>query len=256
MRLLALLQEFPFPPNNGMRSDISRRLAAMHALGHEVHAISWTGGRLDPVLGEAELAQARMLTASLEVLPVERGPRRVANMLRFPSQVAGRWPSPHSRAALLVRIRALAPDAVWVDGVHAGALGRWLATKLGVPLLYRSHNIEHRYLMEQTRLATGKNRVLIGANVLGMKRFERALLREATMFFDISADDLDYWRGTGLTNGKWLPPLADPTILAVADVLDSSRTVDLLFLGSLSSPNNIKGVNWYLTHLSSRRCLT
>ncbi|WP_177179048.1 glycosyltransferase [Sphingomonas sp. OV641] len=237
-----------------MRSDISRRLVAMRALGHEVHAISWTGGRLDPVLGETELAQARAITASLDVLRVDRGARRVANMLRFPSQVAGRWPSAEARAALLARISARmhALDAVWVDGIHAGALGRWLAEQLGVPLLYRSHNVEHRYLAEQARLATGKSRLLIAANVLGMKRFERALMRDATLFHDISADDLGYWRDTGLTNGRWLPPLADPAILAVADGPEVARTVDLLFLGSLSSPNNLKGLDWYLAHVHPR----
>lgn len=252
MRLIALLQEFPFPPDNGMRSDISRRLAAMHALGHEVHAIAWTGGRLDPVLDETSLAQMRMLTASLDVLNVERGARRVASMLRFPSQVAGRWPSLPKREELLAHLRPFAPEAVWVDGVHAGALGRWLALRLKVPLVYRSHNIEHRYLAEQARLASGGSRVSIAANIPGMKRFEYALLRDAKVFHDISADDLEYWRQAGLANGRWLPPLADPRILAAANGPDSSRSTDLLFLGSLSSPNNIKGLDWYLTNVHPR----
>lgn len=247
MRLLAILQEFPFPSNNGIRSDISRRLAAMHALGHEIHAISWTGGRLDPVLGETEWAAARALTASLQVLRVERGARRIANMLFFPSQVAGRWPSAAHRKALLSGLPKI--DVVWVDGVHGGALGRWLATQLSVPLLYRSHNIEHLYLAEQARLAEGINRLLIAANVVGMKRFERALLDDATLFYDISSDDLAYWRDTGLNNGRWLPPLADPAILAVAETSDEARTTDLLFLASLSSPNNLKGLDWYLNHI-------
>ncbi|WP_230771305.1 glycosyltransferase [Sphingomonas sp. Leaf4] len=249
MRIVALFQEFPFPANNGMRSDISRRLATLHALGHEVHAIAWTGGRLDPVLRDADVTAAARLTASLDVLPIDRGWRRVANLARFPSQVAGRWPTAGDRHALLDRLRARvpAPDCVWVDGIHAGALGRWLARALGVPLLYRSHNIEHRYLAEQARLARGRTRWRIAANVLGMRRFETALQRDAAQVFEISADDRDWWRGRGIAHNRWLPPQPDPMIASHS--ADGSRSIDLFFVGSLSSPNNQAGLAWYLGHV-------
>ncbi len=252
MRIVALLQEFPFPANNGMRSDISRRLATFHALGHTVHAIAWTGGRLDPVLGEEERAAAARLTASLDVVPIDRGWRRVANLVRFPSQVAGRWPGTRERHALLERLRTHVPDpdCIWVDGVHAGALGRWLAEAFDVPLLYRSHNIEHRYLAEQARLARGLARWRIAANVLGMRRFETALQRDAAQVFEISSDDLDWWRARGIGHNRCLPPQPDPAL--PGERSGTVRDIDLLFVGSLSSPNNQAGLAWYLHEVHPR----
>lgn len=245
MRFIGLFQEFPFPANNGMRSDISRRLGIFHALGHEVHALAWTGGRLDPILGDAELTAAARLMASLEVLPIDRGWRRIVNLARFPSQVAGRWPSGRERQALLERLRDRIPDpeCVWVDGIHAAALGRWLARAYGVPLLYRSHNIEHRYLAEQARLARGRTKWRIAANVPGMHRFEAALQRDAAQVFEISSEDLAWWRARGIRHNRCLPPQPDPALSH--DRAIGARDIDLLFVGSLSSPNNQAGLAWY-----------
>jgi glycosyltransferase involved in cell wall biosynthesis len=252
MQIVALLQEFPFPANGGMRSDVSRRLQAFHALGHEVHAISWTGGRLDPSVGAGEIADASAVTSSFQTLKIDRSIRRGLNLWRFPSQSAGRWPRNHEREDLLRKL-ALRKDEdryIWIDGIFAAPLGFWLSERLGIPLLYRSHNIEHRYVAEQARLASGANRLSISTNLIGLRALERRLHSAARMVYDISSDDLQYWRNEGFTNNTWLPPQFDPAISETSG--EVARDTDLLFIGTLTSPNNIVGLRWYLETVHPR----
>lgn len=173
----------------------------------------------------------------------------MVNMTRWPSQAAGRWPDRSARHALQQSLRDLGTnfDAVWIDGLHAAATGRWLANELKVPYFYRSHNIEHRYLAEQAKLASGKNKISIVANLLGLKRFEYQTLSNAGLFFDISPDDLKHWERQGLRNGRLLLPLMAPERgpTGVGDAQEETIS-DVAFVGSLSSPNNVAAVEWYV----------
>lgn len=255
MKLLAILVEFPYPANHGGRCDISRRLEAFQKLGWDVHAITWTGGRLEAPIREGDLARMNSVVTDLELLELDRGARRVLNLVRWPSQAAGRWPSHLERERLLRKYRSASAsfDAVWIDGIHAAPLGRWLAKQLAIPYFYRSHNIEFRYIGEQARLARGITRVSIAANLLGLRKLEEETLAEAALFFDISEPDLDYWRSKGLENGRLLSTLADPDMLELARSGDTETIAsDIAFAGSLSLPNNLAGLEWYLAQVHPR----
>ena len=248
MRIVHVLHEFPYPANSGIRCDMGRRLAAFAQLGHPVFAIGWLAAGEVP--DAADVAAFEALTDERELLRVGAGTaerlRRVWNLRRHPSYIAARIPPQAERKALIERVRAWRPDLIWLEGAHPSWLALELSRRLGVPLAYRSHNIEFRYVAEQARLApTLRQTLALRAGTWGLEAAEARLHREAARVFDISVDDMAYWRSRGLDNASWLAPQPDPAILATAAAPEAARDIDLLFMGSLSSPNNIAGLEWY-----------
>jgi glycosyltransferase involved in cell wall biosynthesis len=248
MRIVHVLHEFPYPANSGIRCDMGRRLAAFAQLGHPVFAIGWLAAGEVPV--PEDVAAFEALTDERVLLRVGAGTaerlRRVWNLRRHPSYIAARIPPNAEREALIARVRAWRPDLIWLEGAHPSWLALELSRRLGVPLAYRSHNIEFRYVAEQARLApTLRQTLALRAGTWGLEAAEARLHREAARVFDISVDDMAYWRSRGLDNASWLAPQPDPAILATAAAPDAARDIDLLFMGSLSSPNNIAGLEWY-----------
>lgn len=249
MRIVHVLHELPYPANSGIRCDMARRLEAFAALGHRVFAIAWTPAD-GPTTPEAITALKRV-TQEIALLPVGRDlpalTRRLWQLWRHPSYIASRIPIASERRALIARVRDFAPDVIWLEGVHPSWLALKLQRELGVPLLYRSHNIEHLYLAEQARLArSARQRLALTVGTWGLEQAERAVHAQATCVFDISADDLLFWRDQGFANTVWLAPQPDPAILAAGRNKSVIRDIDLLFVGSLSSPNNIVALQWYL----------
>lgn len=250
MKIAHILHEFPYPPNHGINCDMARRLEAFHALGHQVFAVSWASIAAGEMPSPQMQQRLQAVTAQQALLTIGSDPatrlRRIANLSRYPSYVASRIPPRSEREALIARIAAFDPDLIWLEGVHPAWLALELQTRLNRPLAYRSHNIEHRYLAEQARLATSPRRKLaLLAGTLGLERMERRLHARATQVFDISSDDLQFWRSQGLANNACLPTQPDSDILATIDSR-APRDIDLLYLGGLSSPNNIVGLRWFL----------
>ncbi len=226
---------------------MARRLEAFAALGHQVLVIAWVPDGQQP--SPANLARLAQSAGKVELLEIAADPatrlRRIWNLRTHPSYIAARIPTPGASAALIEGVTAFAPDLVWVEGIHPSWLALEIHRRLEIPLCYRAHNIEHRYLSEQARLARStRQKLALWAGTWGLARAENALHTAADHVFDISADDLAYWRDKGFTNGQWLAPQPDPDILAQAG--GQSRDIDLLFVGSLSSPNNIAGLKWFL----------
>ena len=56
--------------------------------------------------------------------------------------------------ALWASLDAFRPEAVWLDAIYPIWLARAAARRYGVPMFYRSHNIEHRYMRGQVDRAT------------------------------------------------------------------------------------------------------
>lgn len=251
MKIVHLLHEFPFPPTSGVRCDMGRRLAAFAQLGHRVFAVSWASVGAGEMPDETSRIELSRLVEQSALLPIGADLtskfRRMWNLRRYASYIAARIPSVEEQAALTARIADFKPDLIWLEGVHPFWLAMELRRRFHVPLVYRAHNIEHRYVAEQARLArSARLRLALTAGTWGLEAAERALHRTADVVYDISTDDLAWWQAQGYSNGKWLAPQANDAILAAADVDLARRTTDLLFLGSLSSPNNVAGLRWYV----------
>lgn len=247
IRLLVVSADVPLPANSGGRVDVWRRLCALHEAGVQVELICWRdAGRETEVQHAEALVALQNVCRGVTVATIEQSPwalaRRLALLPCMPSHAAARWSSLDRRTAL-GRARSFGPDAVMADGLFAATVGLWLSRQLQCPFLYRAHNIEHRYMAQQFRLARAwRSRLGIGVNRLGLQRFERRVWAAADAGLDISLDDLAYWRSQGITRAGWLPTIASTASGATATAPDPRW--DVLYFGNLNTPNNVAAVRW------------
>jgi hypothetical protein len=79
---------------------------------------------------------------------------------------------------------------------------------------------------------------------------ELEVQRRSLLVFDISEDDLQYWRSRGIAHNHWLP------VTFFDDSRPSipwkERAYDVLFLGNLHTPSNCFGVEWFLSEVVPR----
>lgn len=256
MRLLVLAPDTPYPPHRGGRADVWRRLLALRALGHElmlVHLHEPTG----PLAPQAEdLAVMERVVAARFSFPIKRSPwrtlRQLAGVCTMPWHAATRLPEPAEQGALYARIDAFRPELMWLDGPWFGPLAERIAAARGLGWAYRSHNVEHRYLRRQAAAAVSRrDRIAWRLACIGVQGLEWRLMRGARAVFDISMDDLAFWQARGLQRGHWLPPLPEAGVLPV---LPEPVAGDVVFVGNLATPNNVRGVE-FLTQLVWPRVL-
>lgn len=248
LKLVVIAQEFPFPPNHGGRADIWRRLRALKQLGYALYLVCWCEQDSPP--SAAEIEQVRQVVTGLHIITKRKG--LAANLQRLrhmlggtPSHAAARAVADDETTPLVAALRQFGATAVMLENPYGGLLARALCQALAVPLFYRSHNIEFQYFASQAAAASQlKNRLAWSLACWHLERFEQQLIASAQISFDISADDLGFWKARGIDNGHWLPPLSEAVFQSAATpVADAAQ---LLFLGNLNAPNNVQGVRWLI----------
>lgn len=257
MKLLVVPIETPLPANSGGRIDVTRRLRALRDAGHETALLTWHNVACDGEPPATLHDQLGRLCQTYHLARIERAMgesvRRLAHLWRLPSYAAARWAT-LDKPTVLRWARAFAPDVVVLDGLYGVAAARWLARELGVPWVYRAHNIEHHYMRDQRDCATSWTaRMRLNANLLGLRRAEEAAVRDAACTFDISLADAEHWRRQGHRAVHWLPTVVDADF---ADAMQAASTQaplwDLVYFGNLNTPNNVQAVQWLLTQVLPR----
>ncbi len=251
-RLTVFAPDVPYPPHRGGRADVWRRLLALRGLGVAVQLVCFYDDEPGKRPSDAELATLRAVVDDLLVFPIRKGPWRTAGRLlhlaSMPSHVSSRRLQAAELAGLRQRVIAHAPDHLWAEGPWCGDTVLKLSRACGIPMAYRSHNIEHLYLPRQAAAARRtRDRIAWTLAGIGLQRYERRMIRHARHVFDISADDLAYWQGQGVQHASWLPPLAESALTPQALEANANApapTLDVLYLGNLTTPNNIRGVEW------------
>lgn len=254
LKLLVVTNEIPFPPSHGGRVDVLRRLQALTRHGASI-------GMLITWCSDSELAQThaderlreQVPLGHLEVVEISRSWqarwRRLAGLWRQSLYVVTRSVPADKVAQLDAKARQLGVQLVLADGLFAGPLAEALAARLGVPLVYRSHNIEHQYLRRQARLARGaRSRLALWLASRGVEALERRLIHGARLVLDISRDDMAYWAGQGVRDIRWLPPYCPP----LPPPGQSLPPHDVAFLGNLFMPNNVDGLRWFVQEVWRR----
>jgi len=249
MRLTVICNEPPYPPFDGGRSDAWHRLQAFKKKGVVLQVITWQSERLGSLSAdhiEAMKAVAEDLIVCRIGFDIPSLLRRIWHLRRYPSYVAARVLKNSDYAAVLESVRAFQPDAIWIDQIYGGVLAQKLTKTLKIPMFSRSQNIEHLYMNLQLSAESRFTRKFALALVtLHLKSFEFEFLRASNLFFDISTDDLSFWRNEGFENGRWLPPLFS-RVSTNAPCSEPDK-YDVAFLGNLNTPNNVEGVKWLLT---------
>lgn len=247
MRVVVCAWDFPYPARGGGRADVWRRIEAMLQLGHEVMLVNLfdpSGPRV-PTPEALQHVDSRVAVRHSFAIRRSRSRtlRQLAGMIRVPWHVATRVPGPDDRAEILRKAQEFAPDLVWLDGPWFGELGRLLSRRLGIPMAYRSHNVEHVYLRRQAAAAAHRRqRVAWRLASVGLRRYQLSLMRDSAGVFDISLSDLEHWRAAGVERISWLPPLSELALAAPS--ADPVVPLDVLFVGGLRTPNNVQGVRW------------
>lgn len=249
MRILVCASYTPYPPTGGGRADIWRRILAFTKLGHSVALVN----QYDPAGPIPSTPQHRaemdeVLQARYSY-PLETGLarniRQIAQLPRLPWRTAKTLPADVDWQSITSMVHDFAPDLVWLDGPWVGAIGSELAAEHGVPIAYRSHNVEHVYLRRQAKASPVlRNRITWRLSALGLKRYELQLMKAASRVLDISLDDLEFWRNEGVADARWLPPLPE---LALSGPPEHTIPGDVVFAGGLRVPNNVDGVRWLVT---------
>ena len=248
MKIVVFSPDIPFPPNRGGRADIWRRIEAFVRLGHEVMLVNLYEPAGASAPKESELRVVDSVVARRFSFPIKRSAVRTISQLagcwRVPWHAATRIPDPAEFRLLRSDVAEFKPDLFWLDGPWFGVASFQLAAELSVSVVYRSHNIEHVYLPRQARAAVRwRDRLAWMVASAGLERFEYRMLRQAQAVFDISVDDLNFWKARGVPRLHWLPPLSE---LALREKPSEVVPGDVVFVGNLGTPNNVRGVEWLI----------
>ncbi len=251
MKIAYISCQMPYPATHGGLVDDWARLNAMKAAGADLALVTWYAEK-GHGLPKEHVQALRAVASVVHTLPIQGTwsdrCRRLVRLARWPSHVSSRIPSRQALQALWASLDAFRPEAIWLDAIYPIWLARAAARRYGVPMFYRSHNIEHRYMRGQVDRATSlRDRLAWSMNLPHLRRVEFDAWRQAEVVFDISMDDLAWWRKQGFAQGVWLPPLVNPEkARQLSGPLTQMPAFDVAYLGNLRTPNNVEGVLWFL----------
>ena len=233
-----------------------RRIKAFHRFGAELQLICWWW---DTPPSSEVIARIQSYTKLLRAFPIDRTVlARLSRALRsfmYPLAILSRIPSGSECRALLNEVASYCPDIIFLDGIYGGQVAMLLSQELKVPLVTRSHNIEHLYYRHLLSTGSGLDKLRTYFTLVTLERYERRILRNSVLFYDISLDDLKFWQQEGFTNGRYLPPIIQLGSENATNSLkiDTERNrYDVVFLGNLFSANNVSGVRWFLAEVMPR----
>jgi polysaccharide biosynthesis protein PslH len=243
MNLTIIAHDIPYPPTHGGRVDMWRRIQAFLDCGINIQICCWAYPE-----DKAEIKDERL--SDCLVIPLGRSfPFRLSKLpyiLRYPYAMAIRSVNGDQFKSILTRVRRFNPDAVWLDGLSGFLLAEALATDLHKPLVYRSHNIEHLYTAGLRKVATTmRGKIALSMSGYNLKKYEYAAIRKAALVYDISCDDIEYWKENGIDNIYWLPPFACQDWVRCAYNHEKVE-YDILYLGNLHLYNNVAGIKWFV----------
>ena len=246
--------EFPFPPVHGGRLDVWRQLLVIAEADLQVQLICWYRDTTESAQLDEATREVKRVVADLVAIPLKTDLKAkwltLARLHRYPFYVAIRMLTKAEWLSVPQRVREFAPSLILLESIYGGELAQGLAHRLRLPLAVRTQNVEHRYIPRQVRLADDwRTRLRLRLTALHLKKFELELLRRSRHFFDISIEDLQYWRDSGLTHGTWLLPFTT-TQPPSADVVEAAY--DMVFLGNLYTPSNVEAVTWLVADVFPR----
>jgi hypothetical protein len=243
--------QMPYPATHGGLVDDWARLNAMKAAGADLALVTWYAEQ-GQGLPKEHVQALRTVASVVHTLPItgtwaDRF-KRLMRLVRWPSHVASRIPSVQAQREIWTSLDKFKPQAIWLDAIYPIWMAQAAAKRYGVPIFYRSHNIEHRYMRGQVnRATTFRDRVAWSMNLPHLQRVEFDAWRQAELVFDISMDDLAWWRQQGFHQGVWLPPLVQPDkARQLSAPMLQAPAFDVAYLGNLRTPNNVEGLLWFL----------
>lgn len=254
MKIAVFSPDFPYPPNRGGKADVWRRIEAFRSLGHEVMLVNMQEAIGAKAPNEVELRHVDLIVNKRFSFHIKRGLLRTTRQLFLswlvPWHASTRIPNALEKKSLVAMMDQFQPDYIWLEGPWFTSSGFEFKNRYKIPLIYRSHNIEYVYIRNQARIAVRfRDRLAWSLACIGLRRFETRAIQNASIIFDISVDDLQHWKSVGVHNIHWLPPLP---ALALKTTTINLIDGDLVFIGNLGTPNNVRGVEWLIKEVLPR----
>ncbi len=252
MKITIIAHEMPYPPIHGAPVDIWRRIKAFSELGAKIQLVSWV--KEQPK--QDQIVEIHKYVQQSCFILYRHNPKallqRMADLCSYPKEVASRIVRGKDLKILLSKVGFFNPDVIFLDGIHGGEVAKTLSHQLSRPLVTRKHNIEHLYQDRLYQVEKGLKKVKKRLSLTNLEDYEKSILNQSQRFYDISPEDLGFWKEQGFYQGKHLPPLMNlDAIKAPANLHSFPRksSYDLVFLGNLNSPNNVAGVQWFITQV-------
>ncbi|MDY6902376.1 MAG: glycosyltransferase [Cyanobacteriota bacterium] len=253
MKITLVCHDIPYPAIHGGRIDMWRRIKAFSQVGVELQLICW----FDKAPLREEVAEIKKYVSSAYFIKFKHDfcstGYRLLNLARYPLEVTSRLVVGKQLNHLISKVRAFKPHVIWLDGIHGGNVASKLSQHFDIPIVTRCHNIEHLYYQRLFNSATGTSKFKRYLSVSHLETYEKSLLKNSLLFYDISSEDLKFWKSHGFRNGRYLPPLIEVNSPHKQDnyyqKTDKSNQYDVVFLGNLYSNNNVAGINWFLTQV-------
>lgn len=251
MHFLIVAQEFPYPANHGGRADVWRRVLALKKLGAAVSLVCWFDDSSAKKPTPDDIESVNKVVENLYLFPIKKKPidfiRRFISVIKGQSShTASRILRGNDKLNLLDSLKNVNFNLVFLDSLYGAHTALSLAKQFKKPIIYRSHNIEHKYFKGQAKSAISiKNKLAWNMACINLKSMEKKVLSACVHYFDISIDDMNFWGGLGFTHGSWLPPLPEAALhdeCIEADLAPAKNSIG--FLGNLNTPNNVMAVEW------------
>jgi glycosyltransferase involved in cell wall biosynthesis len=247
MKILMIAHDVPFPPTHGGRVDMWRRLNLFHQIGAEIFIVTWSYRPIDQESWDALTSVCN----KIYVLPIRKTWRYRAPRFRFlitrPLYEAIRATDSKTLNNVIKSLDSFLPDLIWLDGLYGGSLALDISSHLNIPIYYRSHNVEYRYMRILSKSANDVRSKLVAlAGCWKLKSFENKVMDASKHIFDCSTDDYEFWLNNGYRNITYLPPIS-PAISCSQSMIQP--TFDIAYLGNLHVANNKAGVRWLVERI-------
>ncbi|MEA5496050.1 glycosyltransferase [Limnoraphis robusta] len=248
MKMTIVAMEIPYPPIHGGRVDVWRRVKMLAEQGTEIQLICWS--REMP--NAESLGVIHQYVKEFDLIIYKRGLevyiRRVLDLFSYPLEVTSRIVRGEEWKRILDSVQGFQPDVIFCDHIHSGWVASRLSKALEISMIVRSHDIEHLHYRYYLQCAKGYKKLLRLLSLNHLEAYEKSLLKESLAFYDISKDDLNFWKSQGLQNGYFLPPLIEfsQENNQNNDTNREVKSYDVVFLGNLNSENNVAGVTWFV----------
>lgn len=252
MNIVIVCPYLPFPTNQGQKVDIYNRILALNQLGHKIFMITWGKEDLsspifDDFQSNVEIEEffyikrnSDFFKLSIDIL------KKGVKGLYQSTYVTQLSANDKTKKDLISKLLKFKPDLYLLESVYVFKFIDKLKEKYKAPVYIRSHNVEHRYIQSQRKVATD---FLTWLKLFGISRnleaYENDSLKKADGFLDLSNFDMSYWRNKGFKNAIYLPPVF-PKWESINYSEDEKFEYDITYIGNLYMSNNLEAIFWFI----------
>jgi glycosyltransferase involved in cell wall biosynthesis len=243
INIILVAHDIPYPPHHGGRVDMWNRIIALCRCGVRVHLVTWS----DLHITQEQIGVIKNHVQSVFVFPRNRNPI-LALHPKYPSSVISRRISNEQYCQLLDHFRMVETDIILLDGIHGIITAVCLAYDLRLPVVYRSHNVEHKYVRGLFEAENNLfKKLFLWSKIHRTFTIEYMLRRRAALIYDISQRDAESWQGM---EDMVVPKVLSPYLMSDCYIKEKPRApepdIDILYIGNMHMSNNIYGLKWFM----------